>query len=60
MSVAARLGAFVAALALVFGVAFAVGGAVDPVGQDPASAEHRSEDPAETTTVPAEDHEGHP
>lgn len=62
MSAVARLGAFVAALALVFAMAFAAGGAVDPIGQDPAP--DRSEDPVETTTVPAHDQDhdsgGHP
>ena len=60
MSAVARLGAFVAALALVFAMAFAAGGAVDPIGQDP----DRSEDPVETTTVPTHDQDhdsgGHP
>lgn len=65
MSVVARLGAFAAALVLVFGLAFAVGGAVDPIGQDDTPAEHHQptgdpdqEQPAEDQ--PGDGHGGHP
>lgn len=56
MSAAARLGAFAVALALVFGAAFAVGGVVDPIGQDQSSAD--SSEPVQD--LHGDDQGGHP
>ncbi len=59
MNVPTKLGAFAAALAVVFTIAFGVGRAVGPIGDDAprhGSGEHPSAPTTDSTAPPTGDH----